>query len=830
MSDARHDGAPSWDTGEASKHLPDAYQTVGKSPRRLDALKLALGKGTYCDDVALEDVLHLQVLWSPHAHARITSIDTSEAEKVPGVVLVLHHGNVARIPYTTAGQGHPEPSPYDTFVFDHKVRFVGDRVACVAATSLEAAARAVKLIRVTYEQLPAVLDPREAMVEGAPIIHDQPEATGLPGFDPQKNIAAQMDVSHGDVEAAFARADLVVERFYSVPYQAHCALETHAAVSWLDEDNRLVVRVATQVPFHSRRILARVLGIPVQRIRVVKPRIGGGFGGKQEVLLEDLPALVTLRTGRPARLVLSRAEDLVSSRTRHPQLIRWKTGVNRDGRLVAQELDVLANTGAYGAHALTVQSCTAGKTLPLYRAEAYRFVMKAVYTNLPVAGAFRGYGGPQGFVALESQMDEIAGLLEMDPLEFRRMNLIGPGDENPLAEALGEGKEGPPQRIRSCEIGECIERGKQAIGWERRATLPRSGPVKRGMGMSCLMHGSGIPGVDMGSAHIKLNEDGSFNMHVGATDIGTGSDTILGQIAAETLGVPVEKMIVYSSDTDHTPFDKGAYASSTTFITGEAVRKAAAGVARQLCDAAWEMWRHQGDPCEREELRVENGGVVRPDRRRISHAEICLSTFYSHDQHQIMDHGSHMTFECPPPFSAHFCEVEVDTETGGVKMLKYVAAVDCGVAIHPKSAEGQTEGGAVTGMGYALSEDFTFDGAGHMLATSFRHYKQPSSLDVPEFETILVRSYEPAGPFGAKSVSEIPMDGPGPTLLNAIADAIGIRIRELPITPEKVRQAWLDKLAAEDAARGTHAAEHLHDDAAEIVAEVMTDEARERTR
>ncbi|MBI4953512.1 MAG: molybdopterin-dependent oxidoreductase [Myxococcales bacterium] len=793
-------GAPdgeAWDTGAGSLGEVDRYTAVGKSPERVDAMKLALGKGTYADDVALEGMLHLKLLWSPHAHARIVSIDTREAEKEPGVRCILHHGNVARIPYTTAGQGHPEPSPYDTFIFDRKVRFVGDRVACVAADSPEAAARAVAKIKVAYEVLPAVLDPRQALLPGAPVIHDEPEATGLPGFDKARNIAAAMEVDHGDVDAAFARADLVLERAYSVPYQAHCALEPHSAVTWLDEDDRLVVRVATQVPFHSRRILARILEVPVQRIRVVKPRIGGGFGGKQEILLEDLPALVTLRTRRPARLVLTRAEEIVSSRLRHPQLLRWKSGVMKDGRLVAQELEVLANTGAYGAHALTVQTCTAGKTLPLYRAEAYRFLMKTVYTNLPVAGAFRGYGGPQGFVALESHMDELAGMLGMDPVEFRRRNVVGPGDENALAQALGEGKEGPPQRFRSCAMQECIDRGMAAIDWARRPTLPRTGTVRRGMGMSCLMHGSGIPGVDMGSARVKLNEDGSFNLHVGATDIGTGSDTILSQIAAETLAVPVGKIVIYSSDTDHTPFDTGAYASSTTYITGVSVKKACEGVRRQLEDAAAEMWRHGGDPCDRAALVVKDGAVCRPDGQRLSYADICLSTFYTHDQHQIMDHGSHMSFECPPPFAAHFAEVEVDTETGGVKVLKYVAATDCGVAIHPKSCEGQTEGGCVQAMGYALSEDLTFDAAGRTLTDGFRHYKQFSSLDLPEFQTILVPSFEPSGPYGAKSVSEIPADGPGPTLLNAIADAIGIRIRELPITPEKVRRAWLAKQAEE---------------------------------
>lgn len=784
--------AREWDTGADSLQKADAYRVVGHNKERVDALKLALGKGTFTDDIEPEGLLHLKMLWSPHAHARILSIDTRQAERAPGVVAILHHGNVPRIPYTTAGQGHPEPSPYDQFIFDHKVRFVGDRVACVAAETERDAARALRLIKVEYEILDAVLDPREAMREGAPVIHDQPEASGLPGYDKKHNIAAQMHVIHGDLDGAHARADLILEHEYEVPYQHHAAVEPHVAITWLDEDGRLTVRVATQVPFHSRRILARILDIPLHRIRVIKPRIGGGFGGKQEILLEDLPAIVTLRTGRPARLCLTRPEEIRSSRTRHPQILRWKTAVRADGKILAQELHVLANTGAYGAHALTVQTCTAGKTLPLYKADAYSFDMKTVYTNLPIAGAFRGYGGPQGFMALECHMDEVAVRLGLDPLEFRRQNLIGPGSENVLAQALGEGKEGPPQKVRSCAIQECLDRGKEAIGWQRRGELRSEGALRRGLGMSCLMHGSGIPGVDMGSARIKLNEDGSFNLHVGATDIGTGSDTILSQIAAETLTVPLEKIVLYSADTDHTPFDTGAYASSTTFISGTAVKKACEGVVAQLISAAREMWREQNQPCgEGEKLWIDDGDVCRSTGGKLSFAEISLSTLYSHNQHQIMDHGSHMTFECPPPFSAHFAEVEVDTETGMVRVLKYVAAVDCGVAIHPESCEGQTEGGVGMSLGYALSEDFIFDAQGSLLNDTFRDYKQFTSLDMPEFETILVKSYEPAGPFGAKSVSEIPCDGPGPTIANAVAHALGIRFRQLPLTPEKVRRAWL---------------------------------------
>jgi putative selenate reductase molybdopterin-binding subunit len=789
-----------WDTGSESMKDYDGFAVVNKNEPRVDAMKLALGKGTYTDDLKLPDTLHLKLLWSPHAYARITSIDVTEAEAMPGVALILHKDNVTRIPYTTAGQGHPEPSPYDAYIFPEVVRFVGDRVACVAAETEIQAARAVAKIKVEYEVLEPLLDIRRALDEGAPQVHAEPEATGLPGYDKTRNIAAEMEVVYGDLDDAYAKSDIVLEHEYEVPYQAHCCLEPHCALTYFDEDNRLTVRVATQVPFHSRRILARILEFPLHRIRVIKPRIGGGFGGKQEILLEDLPALVTLRTDRPARLVLTRSEEMISSRTRHPQVLKWKTGVLKDGTLMAQSLDVLANTGAYGAHALTVQGCTAGKTLPLYKALAYRFDMKACYTNLPVGGAFRGYGGPQGFLAMECHMDEVADLLGMDPTEFRRKNILQAGDENPLATALGEGKEGHPQRIRSCEILQCIDRGKAEIDWDRRGSFKNDGPLKRGIGMTCLMHGSGIPGVDMASASIKLNDDGSFNLLVGATDIGTGSDTILSQIAAEALSVPLKKIVIYSSDTDLTPFDTGAYASSTTYISGMSVKKACDGVVKQLKRAALEIWKHREDPCpcgDGSQLLTKDEQVVRPDGKVLTYAEICLSTFYDHDQHQIQDHGSHMSFECPPPFSAHFCEVEVDTETGGVKLLKYVAAVDCGVPIHPENCEGQTEGGAMTMMGYALSEEFIFDGAGALQNDTFRDYKQFTAADMPEFKTLLCHSYEPSGPFGAKSVSEIPTDGPGPTIANAIANAIGIRFRTLPITPETIRAAWLEKQAAE---------------------------------
>lgn len=775
-----------WDTGEESMEEYDRFKVVNRSPRRVDALKLSQGRGTFTDDQLLPGTLHVKMLWSPHAHARILSIDTRAAEAMPGVACVLHYGNVKRIAHTTAGQGYPEPSPYDTFMFDDRLRYVGDRVCAVAAETAVQAERALAAIKVDYEVLEAVFDPVAALKPGAPLVHPETDASGIANAG--RNLAAHIAAEVGDVSEAFGRSDLVLERQYSVHYHQQCPLETHIAITHLDEDDRLVVRVATQVPFHSRRILAQVLEIPVSRIRVIKPRIGGGFGVKQEVLVEDIPALVTLRTKRPCRWSYTRSEELVSARTRHPQILRMKMGVKNDGTILATEMRVVANTGAYGAHALTVQSCTGGKALPLYRAESYLFEAEVAYTNLPNAGAFRGYGGPQGFFAMESMMDEVAEEIGMDSLKFREMNVLRPGDENPLAVALGEGREGFPQIIRSCGIQECIDKGKEAIGWHRRGSFDNTGSKKRGMGMVCLMHGSGIPGIDMASAFLKLNDDGSFNLLVGATDIGTGSDTILSQIAAEELKVSLADIVIYSSDTDLTPFDTGAYASSTTYISGMSVKKAAAGAVAQLIAAAAKMW----DTTE-EGLFAKDKAIHHPDGRQFSYGDICRSTFYNDNQHQIMDHASHLSYESPPPFSAHFCELEVDVHTGGVKLLKYVAAVDCGVAIHPNACEGQTEGGASISMGWALTEEFLFDKGGAIQNDDFGGYKMFSAIDMPEFQTILVPTYEPTGPFGAKSVSEIPTDGPAPVIANAIYDAIGIRFRDLPITPEKIWRAWRNK-------------------------------------
>jgi putative selenate reductase molybdopterin-binding subunit len=761
-----------------------AFSVVGKSEPKVDGRGLVTGRPMFVADVDLSDALVIKMLCSPHAHARIASIDTTDAERMPGVACVLTYKNTPATRHTTAGQGFPEPSPYDARMFDTKVRFVGDRVAAVAAETEEVAERALAAIRVEYEELPAVLSIDEARRPGAPIVHDELDATGI--YDPSKNVAADVDIDVGDVGVGFAQSDLIVETTCETQYAQHTPIETHVVLASLDADDRLVLRTSTQVPFHVRRIVAQTLGIPIHRIRVIKPRIGGGFGVKQEVLLEDVAGWVTLQTRRPAFFTLSRAEEFISSRTRHPMRVRVKIGVQKTGLVHAIEMEAVSNTGAYGAHGLTVLANTGSKTLPLYnKAENAHFFGQAVYTNLPVGGAYRGYGATQGYFALETAMDEAAERLGLDPIEFRLRNAIRTGEGSPIFAKLGEGREGVSQTVKSCELERCLEVGAERIGWASvRGKKERRGSWVHGVGMSIMMQGSGIPEIDMGAATIKMNEDGSFNLLVGATDLGTGSDTILAQIAAEVLGVPLAKILVTSSDTDVTPFDVGAYASSTTYVSGMAVQRAAEKVREQIFGVAAPML---GVAAERLALRDES--VVADAGSSVSLSRVCQRAMYETDQFQIAATASCVPSESPPPFLANFARVAVDTDTGVVKVLHYVAAVDCGVAVNPRMAEGQVEGSIVNGIGYALTEEMLFSSRGRVRNPTFFDYKIPGALDIPRIDVVLVDSYEPTGPMGAKSVGEIGINGPIPTIANAIYDAVGVRLRQTPFTPERVLDA-----------------------------------------
>ena len=769
--------APDVETEQAR----EAFYTIGRSEPKVDGEKLVRGRAVYTDDEHPAQLAIGRILPSPHPHARIRAIDAREALALPGVLCVLTHADVPRVPHTTAGQSYPEPSPYDAYLLDHKVRHVGDRVALVAAETAEIAAAALPLIRVDYEVLPAVFDPVQALASGAPIVHDEPDSMGI--HDRMRNLAAQLHFEVGDVAAGLAAADVVHRSTYRVPAVQHVSLEPHVTITWLDADGRLVVRTSTQVPFHVRRILAHVLQLPVGRIRVIKPRIGGGFGGKQEMTIEDACAALTLATRRPVKIEYSREEEFHMSRTRHAMQLGLEIGASRDGRLTAIDMRVVSDTGAYGTHGLTVTGSSGYKTLPLYNAATLRYHCDVAYTNHPIAGACRGYGAPQGFFALESAIDELAWELGMDPLELRRRNVIRDGDVDRVSAALEAKGKGYTRSIHSYGLAECIERGARVIGWEKRDVLPQGGELRRGMGVALAMQSSGVAGVDWGAAAIKLNEDASWTLTTGATDLGTGADTILVQIAAETLGTRPERIFFYAADTDLTPYDVGAYASSTTYVSGNAVQRAAEDARSQVLAVAGRML---GVAVGRLQLAADcvTGG---------SDASVTLAEVAHHAMHremtQILGRASFCIRDSPPPFSAQYAEVEVDTETGRVRVLRFVSAVDCGTAINPLQVEGQIDGAVAMGIGYALSEEMLYDADGRLLNGDLVDYKIMHADDLPRLQTIVVQSWEPTGPFGAKSVAEVPTNGPAPAIANAIRHALGVRLTQLPMTPDRVLRA-----------------------------------------
>lgn len=779
----------------------ESWQRVGKPEKKVDAVKLVQGKPAFTADFDKRDMLIAKVLHSPHAHARIKHIDVEKARDLEGVAAVLTWQDIPRVVYSTAGQSDPIPGPLDSFSLDKKVRFVGDRVAMVAAETEQIALQALELIEVEYELLPSVLDSAEALKPGAPILHDETEYVNFAESDPSCNLAAEVRIDIGDVELGFSEADLVFEDEYEVPKVQQAHIEPHVAITFWDEDDRLVIRTSTQVPFHARRQLAPVLGLPIKRIRVIKPRIGGGFGNKQEVLIEDVPAHLTIATGRPVIYEYSREEEFIASRSRHPMRIRMKTGVKKDGTITANEMYALSDTGAYGCHALTVTGNTGHKSMALYVGDGkyraspnIRFYADIVYTNHPPSGAYRGYGVPQGFWAVERHMEKIARELELDPIEFRLKNSIREGELQPFSTAWSEGREPRPETIETCGLEECVRQGRAAIGWDQKFGVPgwRQVPgqphLRKGLGVALVMQGTAIPYLDMGGASIKMNDDGSFNLLVGATDLGTGSDTVLAQMAAEVLGVPVDDIIIYSSDTDFTPFDKGAYASSTTYISGAAVIKAAESVSLRIRQRAARMFNESEEypPVNPEDIRLVDRQTTSPDGRTISHSEIAHETLHHADQEQIMGIGSYMSPVAPPPFAAQFAEVTVDVETGQVVVDNLVMAVDSGVIVNPLTASGQIEGGMTQALGYAVCEEMVYDSDGRAREKDLRDYHIFQAHEMPGLTTIFVETFEPSHPFGVKAVAEIPMDGVAPAVGNAVFDACRVNIDDNPITPEKV--------------------------------------------
>lgn len=755
--------------------------SVGQSTTKVDGIKLVTGKAAFTDDFHPDGMLYAALLTSPHAHAVIRNIDTSAAEALKGVHAVLTYKNVNRIKYSTGGQSYPQPLPHDQVSLDNKVRHHGDRVAVVAAETPEIANKALQLIEVDYEVLSHVLDAEEAMRDGAPIIHDEKDTEGI--YDAERNIVHHIEAEVGDLERAFKDSDLVHEGEFRTPKQQHGQMELHTCITYFDEDNRLVVITSTQVPFHVRRIIAPLIGLPEKKIRVIKPRIGGGFGGKQEVLLEDLCAHLTIKTGKPVRLELTRSQEFISSRSRHRLILRYKLGI-KDKKLIASEFKLIGDTGAYGTHGLTVNMVAGFKGLTLYNAPNSRFICDVVYTNTPPAGAYRGYGATQAQFAIEVLMEEIAQKLGMDVIEFKRSNWIQIREPMHMARKLGEGREGYDQAMATSALDECVEIGINTTDYYNKKAkyLKQTGNKRKGIGMSVMIHGSGIAGLDMAAATLKMNDDGSFNLLVGATDLGTGSDTILAQIAAETIGIPVEDIIVYSSDTDFTPFDKGAYASSTTYISGGAVLKAAKNIRNQVLTHAAKML-HVQDP---ESLTIMDRKIISPDESSVTIRDVALSSLHQMDQHQIMATESNMSYVSPPPTASQFAEITIDTESGEIGVDRLLMVVDCGRVINPLTAAGQVEGGMAQALGFTLHEDTYYNAKGQIVNDRIATYKIMNSKEIPPMDVIFVQTDEPTGPYGAKSVSEIAVDGVAPAMISAINNATGVWFHDLPLTKEKL--------------------------------------------
>ncbi len=756
---------------------------VNKTIPSVDGKGLMMGKPGYTDDLAEPNSLIVRVLRSPHPFAKIIKINKEKALTLEGVECVLTHKDFKRIAVTRAGQGYPEPSPHDKFILDDHVRHIGDEVAAVAACDKETAKKALELIDVEYEVLEPVLDFEKAY-ENKNVIHSEPEIHEMfpIGLEPLKNVAASYMMNVGDVDKTLEECDVILDTRFYTQAQAHVMMEPHTANARIDYQGRLVMYSSTQTPIHVRRILSHALEYPLSKIRVIKPRIGGGYGGKQCLHGEFLVAAVTLRTGKPSKIVYTRKEVFESTFSRHPMRFDIKLGAMNDGTLKGIDVDVLSDTGAYGEHALTVFMVAGSKVFPLYnKVDSVRFGGKVVYTNHTPAGAFRGYGAIQGNYALESAIDMLCDKMNIDPVEFRMKNMIKEGETSPIFAIMGEGTEGTAMNMESCKLDYCVKRGLEIINWKDKYPKKTTEDGKvRGVGMAIAMQGSGIPYIDMGSAMIKLNDDGFFNLMVGATELGQGSDTILGQIAAESLGVNPDKIVIYSSDSDLTPFDTGAYASSTTYVSGNAVKLTA--------DRMKEMIIEEGAKALGTRLAETDfdGKIIKSGDKEMTLAELSNRLYYNEDQKQLMACESYVGTKSPPPFMAGFAEVEIDPETGKVDIVDYAAVVDCGTTINPALARVQVEGGLVQGIGMTMYEDVVYTSNGGMVTNNMMNYRIPTRKEITDMHVEFADSFEPSGPYGAKSVGEIGIDTPPAAITNAIYNAVGVRIQELPVTPEKV--------------------------------------------
>lgn len=753
---------------------------------KTDAMSLVTGKPVYTDDLAPSDCLIVKLLRSPHANAWVEEIKTDAAKKIEGIECVLTYEDVSHKRFTLAGQTAPEISPWDRYIIDKHVRFVGDTVAIVAGETEEAVDKALKRIKVKYRVEDAVLDIHTA--KDNPILVHPEEDWYMPipaGGDNRRNLCSSNVEEVGDVDAMLEKCAYTVDQVYHTKANQQTMMETFRTYCYMDHFQRLTVVSSTQIPFHVRRIVGNALNIPSSKVRVIKPRIGGGFGAKQTSVSEVYPALVTWVTGKPSKIVFSRKESMIASSPRHEMEVHIRMGADENGIVKAIDLYTLSNTGAYGEHGPTTVGLSGHKSIALYRhTEAYLFAYDVVYTNMQAAGAYRGYGATQGIFAVESAADELAHKMGMDPVKFRELNMPMEGEALPGY---------PDVPINgSCTMDKCLARAKEMIGWDEKYPFRDMGNGKvRGVGIAMAMQGSSIAGLDVGGADIKLNEDGSYTLALGCSDMGTGCDTILAQMAADCLDTDMKNIVVFSVDTDISPYDSGSYASSTTYATGNAVMQACAELRKRIHSFGAQMLE-----VSVEESDFDGTAVRTEDGKEVTLRQIALKATAGicSELQVVKEYSSPIS---PPPFMVGAAEVEIDKETGQIDVIDYVGVIDCGTPINPNLARVQAEGGIGQGIGMVLYEDVQYTEKGKIRNNSFMQYKIPNRMDIPSVRIEFESSYEKTGPFGAKSIGELVIDTPCPAIANAVYNATGVRVRELPITPEKVAMGILAKEAGE---------------------------------
>lgn len=759
---------------------------VNKPVPKTDAMSLVTGKPVYTDDRAPSDCLIVKILRSPHANAWVEEIKTDAAKKIEGIACVLTYEDVSHKRFTLAGQTAPEISPWDRYIIDKHVRFVGDPVAIVAGETEEAVDKALKRIKVKYRVEEAVLDIHTA--KDNPILVHPEDDWYMPipaGGDNKRNLCSSNVEEVGDVDAMLEKCAYTVDQVYHTKANQQTMMETFRTYCYMDHFQRLTVVSSTQIPFHIRRIVGNALNIPSSKVRVIKPRIGGGFGAKQSSVSEVFPALVTWVTGRPSKIVFSRKESMIASSPRHEMEVHIRMGADENGIVKAIDLYTLSNTGAYGEHGPTTVGLSGHKSIALYRhTEAYRFAYDVVYTNMQAAGAYRGYGATQGIFAVESAADELAHKMGMDPVKFRELNMPMEGEALPGY---------PDVPINgSCTMDKCLARAKEMIGWDEKYPFRDMGNGKvRGVGIAMAMQGSSIAGIDVGGADIKLNEDGSYTLALGCSDMGTGCDTILAQMAADCLDTDMKNIVVFSVDTDISPYDSGSYASSTTYATGNAVIQACGELRKRIHAFGAQMLGVSAEDSDfdGEKVRTEDGKEV--TLQQIAGKATCG---VCSELQVVKEYSSPIS---PPPFMVGAAEVEIDKETGQIDVVDYVGVIDCGTPINPNLARVQAEGGIGQGIGMVLYEDIQYTDKGKIRNNSFMQYKIPNRMDIPKVRIEFESSYEKTGPFGAKSIGELVIDTPCPAIANAVYNATGVRVRELPITPEKVAMGILAREAGE---------------------------------